>query len=170
MAVNEGASLGDCQSEVVEFLFHALVRQNFLNTKMKEIPVQPALLVFCFRPSLPPETVQEQVCCVFVIHPCDILIRALGGVMTKLSIACCNQDISRCTWRKEFLQLQVNIICIVEEEQPVSIALVRKPTQTPIYRLLNIIRSDSRTRSISSVCSIGSINVEDIREAEKPQS
>jgi hypothetical protein len=89
--------------------------------------------------------------------------------MTQLSIACCNQDISRCTWRKVFLQLQVNIICVVEEQQPVSIALVRKPTQTPIYRLLNIIRSDSH--KVHFKCSlIGSVNVEEVREAEKPQS
>jgi len=81
--------------------------------------------------------------------------------MTQLSIPCRNQDISRRTWRKEFLQLQVNIICVVEEEQPVSIALVRKPTQTPIYRLLNIIRSDSLKIRFKCLF-IGSVNVEDV--------
>jgi len=104
---------------------------------------------------------QKQVCCVFVIHACDILFRALGGIMTQLSIPCSNQDISRCTWRKEFLQLQLNIICVVEEEQPVSIALVRKPTQTPIYRLLNIIRSDGLEIHFQCLF-IGSVNVEDV--------
>ena len=108
---------------------------------------------------------QEQVCCVFVIHSRNICIRIFSRIMAKLSVACRNQDISRHTRRKEFLQLQVDIVCVVKEEKPVSLALSCKPMQTRICRSLGISWSDGLKIRLKSLL-IGRVNVEDVGEAE----
>ncbi len=108
---------------------------------------------------------QEQVCCVFVIHSRNICIRIFSRIMAKLSVACRNQDISRHTRRKEFLQLQVDIVCVVKEEKPVSLALSCKPMQTRICRSLGISWSDGLKIRLKRLL-IGRVNVEDVGEAE----
>ena len=85
--------------------------------------------------------------------------------MAKLSVACGNQDITRHTRRKEFLQLQVDIVCVVKEEKPVSLALACKPTQTCTDRSLSIFWSDGLKIRLESLL-IGRVNVEDVGEAE----
>jgi hypothetical protein len=85
--------------------------------------------------------------------------------MAKLSVACRNQDIARHTWRKESFQLQVDIICVVKEEKPVSLALTCKPTQTCTDRSLSISWSDGLKIRLKSLL-IGRVNVEDVGEAE----
>ncbi|EKM81525.1 hypothetical protein AGABI1DRAFT_111824, partial [Agaricus bisporus var. burnettii JB137-S8] len=59
-------------------------------------------------------------------------------------VTCCNQDVSRSTstLRNEFIQFQVHIVRVVEEEKPVPLALVCKPMETRIYGLLCISWSD----------------------------
>ena len=44
-----------------------------------------------FRSSLK----QKQVSGVFKIHPFNVRIRVFTGIMTKLSVTCCNEDIPR---------------------------------------------------------------------------
>ncbi|EKM76137.1 hypothetical protein AGABI1DRAFT_87462 [Agaricus bisporus var. burnettii JB137-S8] len=53
--------------------------------------------------------------------------------MAKLSITCCNQDVSRLTLRNEIIQFQVHIVRVVEEEKPVPLGLAGKPMETLIY-------------------------------------
>jgi hypothetical protein len=85
--------------------------------------------------------------------------------MAKLSVACRNQNIARHTWRKEFLQLQVDIVCVIKDEKPVSLALARNPTQTRICRSLSISWSDGLKIRLKSLF-ISRVNVEDVGEAE----
>jgi hypothetical protein len=108
---------------------------------------------------------QEQVCCVFGIHPRNFCIRIFSRIMAKLSVACRNQDIARHTRRKEFLQLQVDIVCVVKKEKPVSLALACKPTQTRICRSLSISWSDGLKIRLKSLL-ICRVNVEDVGEAK----
>ena len=108
---------------------------------------------------------QEQVCCVFVIHPRNVCIPIFSRIISKLSVACRNQDIARHTRRKEFLQLQFDIVCVVKEEKPVSLAPACKPTQTRTDQSLSIFQSDGLKILLKSLF-IGRVNVEDIGEAE----
>jgi hypothetical protein len=108
---------------------------------------------------------QEQVCCVFGIHRRNFCFRIFSRIVAKLSVACRDQDIPRHTRRKEFLQLQVDIVCVVKEEKPVSLALSCKPTQTRTCRSLSISWSNGLKIYLKSLL-IGRINVEDIGEAE----
>ena len=108
---------------------------------------------------------QDQVCCVFVIHPRNVCIPIFSRMIAKLSVACRNQDIARHTRRKEFLQFQFDIVCVVKEEKPVSLALACKPTQTRTDRSLSIFWSDSLKIRLKSLF-IGRVKVEDVGEAE----
>jgi hypothetical protein len=108
---------------------------------------------------------QEQVCCVFVIHPRNVCIPIFSRIIAKLLVACRNQDIARHTRRKEFIQLQFDIVCVVKEEKPVSLALGCKPTQTRIDRSLSISWSDGLKIRLKSLF-ISRVDVEDIGEAE----
>jgi hypothetical protein len=108
---------------------------------------------------------QEQVCCVFVIHPSNVCMPIFSRTKAKLLVACRNQDIARHTRRKEFLQLQVDIVCVVKEEKPASLALACKPMQTRTDRSLSISWSDGLKIRLKSLL-IGRVNVEDVGEAE----
>ena len=108
---------------------------------------------------------QEQVCCVFVMHPRNVCIPIFSRIIAKPLVACCNQDIARHTRRKGFLQLQVDIVCVVKDEKPVSLALACKPTQTRSCRSLSISWSDSLKIRLKSLF-IGRVKVEDVGEAE----
>ena len=86
--------------------------------------------------------------------------------MAKLSVARCNENISRGTWRKEFLQLQVDIVCVIENKEPVSIGVARKPTQACIYGSLGISWSDRLEIRCNSLFTRG-VNIEDIGETKR---
>ena len=153
-------SLRNCQCKVMEFLCSSSA--VFLSKqKNGKIPEQSALLVPCFRPSLPPEK-EARASLLRLLHPSPVTFFKLS----KLSVPCGDQNISRCRRRKKILQLQADVISVVEEEEPLSRPLVCKATQNPIHRLLSLSVLGSDTLEVHSKCLlIGSINVEDVRKA-----
>jgi len=84
--------------------------------------------------------------------------------MAKLSVACCDENFSRQARREELLQLQVDIVRIIEEQEPVSVGLVCKPTQTRINGSLGISWGDGFEICLKCLFT-GSINIEDVGEA-----
>ncbi|XP_006464093.1 hypothetical protein AGABI2DRAFT_194681 [Agaricus bisporus var. bisporus H97] len=53
--------------------------------------------------------------------------------MAKVSVTCCNQDVSKSTLRNESLQFQVHTVRVVEDEKPLPLALACKPMETRIH-------------------------------------
>jgi len=73
---------------------------------------------------------------------------------------------TKCALRKEFIQPQVDIVGIVEVEQPVSVGLTCKPLQIPVHGpLRSSWRNGFEIRSKSLFTR--SVNVEDLGKAEK---
>ena len=89
--------------------------------------------------------------------------------MAKLAVACCNQNISRGARRKVLFQLQVDIIRVIEDEEPISVGLTRKPAQTCLHRSLSIYWGNGLEIRLNSVF-IRGVDVEDIKEAYKISS
>jgi len=88
------------------------------------------------------------------------------SVVAKLSVARCNENIARGTGGKVFLQPQVDIVSVVEDEEPVPISLARKPPQTRIHALLCFSRDNVLKIRLNGLL-ICSVNVEDIGETRK---
>ena len=86
--------------------------------------------------------------------------------MPKLSIPCCNKYISKRARRKVFLQIQVDIVRIVEDQEPISVGLVRKPPQTCIYCSLCISCCNGFEIRLKGLFARG-VNIEDFGEALK---
>ena len=86
--------------------------------------------------------------------------------MAKLSITCRNKNTSRGARRKVILQVQVNIVRIVEDQKPITVSVVRKPTETRIHGVLGSPWDNGLKIRFNTVLVCG-VNVEDIREAEK---
>ena len=63
------------------------------------------------------------------------------------------------------LQLQVDIVRVIEDEEPILVGLARKPTQTHIHSLLGFSWDNCLKIRFNSVLVCG-VNVEDIGEAE----
>jgi len=84
--------------------------------------------------------------------------------MAKLSVPCSNNNISKRARRKVFPQLQVNIVRIVEEEEPISVGLASKPMQTCIHCLFGFYWRNGLEIRSKSLFSRG-VNVEDVGEA-----
>jgi len=84
--------------------------------------------------------------------------------MAKLSITCRNKNTSRGARRKVILQVQVNIVRIVEDQKPITVSVVRKPTETRIHGVLGSPWDNGLKIRFNTVLVCG-VNVEDIREA-----
>jgi len=109
---------------------------------------------------------QKQVYCIAGIHPFNVCIRVFSSVVAKLSIACCNQNISTPTWREKLLQLQVDVVSVVEVKQPGSVDLACKPLQNPIHGSLSISWRNGLEIRSKSLFTRG-VNVEDLRKSEE---
>jgi len=84
--------------------------------------------------------------------------------MVKLSVAYCDENFSRQARREELLQLQVDIVRIIEEQEPVSVGLVCKPMQTRINGSLGISWGNGFEICLKGLFTRG-INIKDAGEA-----
>jgi len=62
------------------------------------------------------------------------------------------------------LQLQVDIVCVIEDEEPISVGLTRKPAQARLHRSLRISWGNGLEIGLNSIFT-RSVDVEDIEEA-----
>ena len=62
------------------------------------------------------------------------------------------------------LQLQVDIVRVVEDEEPISVCLTRKPAQARLDCLLSISWGNGLEIGLNGVFARG-VNIEDIRKA-----
>jgi len=163
--VNEGTSLRDSQRKTMKFLD----RMSLCNPQRRR---EREYLYNCLRQSdisyiaFRPRLNQKKAFCVFEIHSFDIHVRLFCGVMAKLSVTCCNKNISKYARRKELLQFEVNIVRVVEDEKPSVIGLARKPTQAGIHGSLGISWCNGLEIRLKGLLARG-VNVEDLRETIK---
>ena len=132
------------------------IGKNYLHNSLR----QCAIFDIAFRSSLN----EKKAFCVFGIHPFDVRICIFSSIMAKLSIPCCNKKISRGARRKVLLQIQVDIVRVIEDEEPISVGLTRKPVQTRIHCSLSISWGNSLEICLNSIFARG-VDVEDIEKA-----
>ena len=129
---------------------------NYLHNGLRQYVV----FDIAFRSSLN----QKQFFGVFENHSFNVRIRVFSNVMTKLSVAGGNNNISRRAGRKIILQLQVDIVRVIEDKEPISIGLACEPAQTCIYCLLGLSWGNGLEVRLNSLFARG-VNVEYIKKA-----